>query len=100
MSVTSVETIKAMRLRIRFSDGYVAELDLAPLPNLNPVFDPLRDPKLFATVRVACDTISWGDLDVCPDVLRLWCESGRVLSPEETNRHFSKLLGESHHAVK
>lgn len=100
MSVTSVEIIKAMRLRIRFSDAYVAELDLTPLPNLNPIFEPLRDPKLFATVRVACDTISWGDLDLCPDVLRLWCEAGHVLSPEETNRHFSRLLRESQMPVK
>jgi hypothetical protein len=27
--------------------------------------------------------------DICPDVLRFWCENGRVCQDEETNAHFA-----------
>ena len=61
------------RLYLRYADGAAGELDLASLLQFTGVFEPLRDPKFFALVRVNPDigTIVWPNgADLCPDVLR------------------------------
>lgn len=48
-------------------------MDLAPLLDFTGVFEALRDPELFARVRVNPEirTIVWPNgADLCPDVLR------------------------------
>lgn len=69
--VTSVEAMGGYLLRLSFSDGTSREVDLEA--NLwGPVFEPLRDPALFAQVEVDRElgTIVWPNgADMDPVVL-------------------------------
>ena len=65
--IVEAEVIGEHSLRVTFDDGAVRELDLADQLD-GAVFEPLRDPKLFAQVRVdeESGTVSWptgADLD-------------------------------------
>jgi hypothetical protein len=65
--IRSVEVIGRYCLRVLFDDGAVRELDLEGQLD-GPVFEPLRDPELFARVRVDSEsgTVAWptgADLD-------------------------------------
>lgn len=65
--IVEVEVIGSYGLRIVFDDGAVRELDLEGQLD-GPVFEPLRDPGLFAQVRVDSEsgTVAWptgADLD-------------------------------------
>lgn len=94
--IAAVETLGGHTLRMRFRDGAVFELDLLPLiqrENGSAITDPLSNPTEFQKVHVDYGTLVFSTgYDICPDVLRLWCEQGRVLSREETDRYFLKLL--------
>jgi len=86
MRVTGITFIDGFAVKLAFSDGYIAELDLAPA--LAPG-DSLRDTDIFLQGKPNGLTIEWpGGIDFCPDVLRIWCEAGKVLSPEETASSF------------
>ena len=64
---------------LRFSDGTIGEVDLADDLH-GPMFEPLRDPDLFRTVRLDrdLDTIAWDNgADLAPEYLR---ERVRVLA--------------------
>jgi hypothetical protein len=43
------------RVSVEFEDGFTAEVDLAPLLDEGPLFAPMRDPAIFAAVR-----LDWG----------------------------------------
>jgi hypothetical protein len=87
--VTAVKVVGSTQLELRFEDGLVNRIDLAPAL-WGPVFEPLRNPEYFQQVRLEDDTIRWpNDADFCPDVLRFWCEAGGVRSPKETDEHFA-----------
>ena len=65
--IVEVEVIGSHSLRVTFDDGAVRELNLAGQLD-GPVFEPLRDPQLFAQVRVDAEsgTVAWptgADLD-------------------------------------
>lgn len=65
--VTAVENVGEFRLRVKFDDGIVRELDFNGRLS-GQVFEPLRDPAFFAQVRVdeELGTIVWpngADLD-------------------------------------
>jgi hypothetical protein len=69
--ITAVEPLRDYRLRIRFNDGSVRDVDLEP-ELWGPVFEPLRDPELFRRVAVDPElgTIVWPNgADLDPDVL-------------------------------
>jgi Protein of unknown function (DUF2442) len=58
-------------VRIVFADGEVRDVDITPLLD-TPAFSPLRDPALFAQVKVdeQTGTIVWpGDVDLDPEVI-------------------------------
>lgn len=75
-------------LELTFADGFTGRLAFDEVL-WGPVFEPLKDPAFFQRVKVEDDTIRWpNNADFCPDVLRCWCEAGRVLSPEETDACF------------
>jgi len=69
-----------------FEDGYVGEIDLAPLfenPR-GPLTADFKDPALFAKAYVDHRAVAWPNgYDIDPDVLRYYCELGRVCSYEE-----------------
>jgi hypothetical protein len=70
--VASVEPTKGYRLRVKFDDGTVGEVDIGALVRFVGVFEPLCDPTKFRNVRVDPEsgTISWPTgADIDPVVL-------------------------------
>ena len=72
--VQTVEHLGEYRLRLTFADGLVGEVDLATkfAGRVGPVFEALRDPAVFAEVRVDAElgTVTWPNgADLAPDVL-------------------------------
>lgn len=68
--IVAAEALPRHRLRVRFEDGIEGEIDF-PVP-FEGIFAPLRDPMLFAAVRVNAElgTIVWPNgADLDPDVL-------------------------------
>ena len=75
--------------RVRFRDGLVSTLNLAPALH-GPVFEALRRPERFREVAVDGGTLVWPNgADICPSVLRYWCELGRVCTQKELDAHFA-----------
>jgi hypothetical protein len=70
--VTGVEALPGLRLRVVFADGLSGTVDLSAMvesPRAG-VFSALREPVLFAQVRVECGAVTWpGDLDLAPDAM-------------------------------
>ncbi|MFZ1925749.1 MAG: DUF2442 domain-containing protein [Solirubrobacteraceae bacterium] len=69
--VRSVEVIGEHRLRLAFDDGTVGEVDITNR-EWRGVFEPLRDPRYFASVKVdrEAGTISWPNgVDMAPEPL-------------------------------
>jgi hypothetical protein len=70
--VTAVEVLAHYKLRLTFDDGMVGDVDLSHLKDLTGVYEQLRDPKVFAQVRVDSEagTITWPNgLDLDPESL-------------------------------
>jgi hypothetical protein len=76
----STETITAIRvealddhlIRVTFSDGAIKEIDLsAELAHAEGVFLALRNPAVFAAVRISeMGAVEWpGEVDLDPEVL-------------------------------
>lgn len=87
--VIHCEVAGATSVRLKFSDGFAATLDLLPALR-GRVFAALKRPEKFREATVQDGTLVWpGGADICPNVLRYWCELGRVCSQEELDVHFS-----------
>ena len=70
--VVEVKAVGDYRLMLRFEDGAEGEVDVSTVVPFEGVFAPLRDPKIFAAVRVDPElgTICWPNgADLDPDVL-------------------------------
>lgn len=92
-TVTEVRLLGGHRLRVAFVDGCTGSVDLAPLfqRRLGPMTEPFRDPVFFGRVSIDAESevVAWPNgFDICSDVLRYYCELGRVPSREEMNAHF------------
>jgi hypothetical protein len=93
--VAATRVLADHTLELQFDDGFVGRLDLTPIL-WGPAFEPLKDPKFFRQVRAEDGTIRWpNDADLCPNVLRYWCEAGGVKSQEDTEAYFEKHVTES-----
>ena len=82
------------RLAFAYDDGLAAELNFRQhiLRRTGPMSEPLRDERFFAHAFIDHGVLTWPNgFDVCPDVLRAWCEAGQILSSEQTNALFSQL---------
>jgi hypothetical protein len=69
--VTDATHISDYKIRVRFEDGQVRLVDLAPHLD-GPVFEPLKDPAYFRRFELNpdIDTIVWpNDADFSPDFL-------------------------------
>jgi hypothetical protein len=72
--ITDVEHLGGHRLRLRFADGFVGDVDLAARvkASTGPMFTPLQDVDYFAKVAVDAElgTIMWPNgADLAPEVL-------------------------------
>lgn len=70
--VISVAVLAEGRLRVTFVDGTAGEIDMRGFlsnPKLDgTVFEPLRDPALFAQVQVVLGAVQWPNgADLAPD---------------------------------
>jgi len=89
IQLQKAEPMNGKKVSLLYADGLNALLDLSPAL-YGPVFEPLEDPEFFAKVQIDSDTFRWPNgADIDPYVLRLWAESGRVLSREETDAWFA-----------
>ena len=63
LAVVAVEVLGRYRVRLTFNDGVIKEIDFSQHWNklFGPIFQPLRDPALFAQVMLPDDseTIEW-----------------------------------------
>ena len=70
--VEAVTALPGNRLSVRFVDGLTGCVDLSALlesPQAG-VFACLRDPEMFAQVRVKLGAVTWpGGLDLAPDAM-------------------------------
>ena len=76
------------RIRLVFRDNFAGEIDLSPLfeKPRGPLDEPFSDPAFFQKVFLDHGALSWPNgYDICPDVLRFYCEIGRVCAQEELN---------------
>ena len=82
------------RLSVVYSDGLSATLDFSEYltHRSGPLVEELRTPTYFANVGVDHGVLTWSNgYDICPDVLRFWCERGVVCSQAETDSHFESV---------
>ena len=89
--VIECSVVGPSRVRLRFRDGWVGTVDLAPALH-GPMFDVLRRPGKFREVILKDGTLVWPNgADICPSVLRYWCEIARVCSQQELDAHFESV---------
>jgi len=84
--VTAIQATGGHRVRVTFHDGFTGEVDLTPLLDCGPIFQPLRDESIFKQVTITDWAPLWpDDLDLSPGSLRAWCEAGKFMDYEETD---------------
>jgi len=91
--IKSVRWLVDYRLRLVFKDGFIGDVDLRPIAEAprGPTEQPLGDVSFFKQAQCDGVTVVWpNEYDLCPDVLRYWCEIGRVCSDEELNAAFNE----------
>lgn len=87
--ITHVYVLGGKRLALRFDDGFEGNLDFS-LHAFEGITAPLAEDNYFQRVRVEGSSIAWPNgYDICPDVLRVWCDQGRILTDQETNAAFT-----------
>ncbi len=79
------------RIFIRYADGLGAEIDFTGYfeTRPGPVTESLLNEEAFAQAFLDHGILTWPTgYDIDADVLRLWCERGRILSEEEMQTIF------------
>jgi len=75
-----------------YEDGLRAELDFNGFPG-EPWTDftaCFRSEDFLSKAYLDHGVMTWpNSYDICPDVLRFWCEEGRITAQTETNAHFA-----------
>lgn len=69
---TDAKALDAYRVWVKFSDPSAGEVDLADLiaKDPRPIVAELRDPAVFAALRVDMDTVVWDNgFDLAPEYL-------------------------------
>lgn len=67
--VVAVSASKDLTLHVEFADGIQGEVRFLP-SHLTGVFEPLKNPVLFAQVRIEHGAVTWpGELDLAPDAM-------------------------------
>jgi hypothetical protein len=92
-AIKGVRATGGYRLRVVFQDGYIGEVDLWPLfeKPRGPLGEAFQDPAFFAKVFVDLNAAAWPNgYDIDPDVLRYYCEVGRVCPREDLAATFAQ----------
>jgi hypothetical protein len=82
--ITEATHAGGYRLRLQFSDGLAAEVDLRDtlFGDEREVFRQARDPEAFQRFRVDCDTVVWEHgLDLAPEYLYERARTGAARRP-------------------
>ena len=69
--ISEAEVCGRHSLRLKFNDGAIKQVNLAPLLE-GTIFEPLLDPSYFATVTLdpVCETVVWPNgADFAPEAL-------------------------------
>ena len=71
-TVTFVQPLEDHKLKVIFSDGFHAEIDIRPYIRSNGISNPLIDKEFFKTVQIdEAGGIFWNNgFDFCPVFLR------------------------------
>ena len=88
----SIRTNGDFKIAFIYEDGLVTELDFkSHVKELcGPIAEPLADGSFFGQAFINHGVVTWPNgFDICPDVLRFWCEKGRVCGEKETSAHFA-----------
>jgi hypothetical protein len=92
-AIKEVRATGGFRLRAVFQDGFIGEVDLWPLfeKPRGPLTKAFQDPGFFGKVFVDVSAAAWPNgYDIDPDVLRYYCEMGRVCTREELAAAFEQ----------
>ncbi len=67
VAITCVTPIDGYRLRIRFNDGQITEVDFEPFlqASKHPEIRKFLDAELFYSYRIEWGNLVWGDYDLC-----------------------------------
>lgn len=87
--IVEVKPLGEYRLYLRFEDGVAGELDFAGRLRFEGVFAPLRDPAVFAQVRIHPElgTVAWPNgADLDPDVLYAAVSGTAIAVPQAPTR--------------
>ena len=87
--IVEVRPLGGNRLYLRFEDGVAGELDFTRRLRFDGVFAPLKDPTVFAQVRIHPElgTVVWPNgADLDPDVLYAELSGTRVGVPPAPTR--------------
>lgn len=90
--VRNVRLLGGYRLSVTFRDGFVGEIDLWPhfQSPRGPMTQPFQSEEFFQGLFLDHGTVTWPNgYDICSDVLRYYCEIGRVCSREELDATFN-----------
>ena len=69
LRISSIQYRGGHRLYLEFNNGDAGEIDLSSDLE-GPIFQPLQDPKVFASVRLEGGTIAWPNgADLAPEYL-------------------------------
>jgi len=68
IDIIKVKPMNENTLFLTFSNGKQGTFDASRYLEIGKVFEPLRNPSIFKSVRVHHGTIEWpGEIDLCPD---------------------------------
>jgi hypothetical protein len=90
--INGIRATGGYRIRAAFHDGFIGEVDLKLLfeNHKGPLMEAFQDPAHVAKVSVEFNAASWPNgYDIDPDVLRYYCEIGRVCGTEELAAAFA-----------
>jgi hypothetical protein len=90
-NLTRATVVADNRVELEYADGLRATLDFTTylLERHGPILEPLKTQAGFSTARIDHGVLTWATgFDICPDVLRYWCEQGRICSLDETRAYF------------
>jgi hypothetical protein len=67
VAITGVTPIDGYRLRMRFNDGHVSEVDFEPFlqASKHPEIRRFMNHELFSSYRIEWGNLVWGDYDLC-----------------------------------